>query len=164
MKTLKSRFTSLWLCLARQQRISCWGTIAVSFRRCDWLFPPSAREVPPGNRSNHKSTRERVDSKGLYGRWRLHLMGSWWVWIIMYATNCIILMDFSFCLLYRQVHCAITLWKITVDINYGYKLRLRIILLTSITNYLRRWMHTCQTSSEPLHYRPCHGFRRHLDE
>jgi len=49
----------------------------VSFRRCDWLFPPSAREVSPGNRSNYKSTRERVDSKGLYGRWRLHLMGSW---------------------------------------------------------------------------------------
>ena len=39
--------------------------------------------------------------------------------IIMYATNCIILMDFSFCLLYRQVHCAVTLCKITVDINSG---------------------------------------------
>ena len=49
----------------------------MSFRRCDWLFPPSAREFSPGNRSNYKSTRERVDSKGLYGRWRLHLMGSW---------------------------------------------------------------------------------------
>ena len=49
----------------------------MSFRRCDWLFPPSARQVSPGNRSNYKSTRERVDSKGLYGRWRLHLMGSW---------------------------------------------------------------------------------------
>ena len=49
----------------------------MSFRRCDWRFPPSAREVSPGNRSNYKSTRERVDSKGLYGRWRLHLMGSW---------------------------------------------------------------------------------------
>ena len=48
----------------------------MSFRRCDWLFPPSAREVSAGNRSNYKSTRERVDSKGLYGRWRLHLMGS----------------------------------------------------------------------------------------
>ena len=32
-----------------------------------WLFPLSAREVSPGNRSNYKSTRERVDSKGLYG-------------------------------------------------------------------------------------------------
>ena len=48
----------------------------MSFRGCDWLFPPSAREVSPGNRSNYKSTRQRVDSKGLYGRWRLHLMGS----------------------------------------------------------------------------------------
>ena len=37
----------------------------------------SAREVSPGNRSNYKSTRERVGSKGLCGRWRLHLMGSW---------------------------------------------------------------------------------------
>ena len=49
----------------------------MSFSRCDWLFPPSAREVSPGNCSNYKSTRERVDSKGLYGRWRLHLIGSW---------------------------------------------------------------------------------------
>ena len=48
----------------------------MSLRRCDWLFPPSAREVSPGNRSNYKSTRERVGSKGFYGRWRLHLMGS----------------------------------------------------------------------------------------
>ena len=48
----------------------------MSFRRCDWLFPPSAREISPGNRSNYKSTRERVGSKGLYGRRRLHLMGS----------------------------------------------------------------------------------------
>ena len=36
----------------------------------------------------------------------------------MYATNFII-MDFSFCLLYRQVRCAIALCKITVDINSG---------------------------------------------
>ena len=63
-----------------------WSTIAVSFRRCDWLFPPSAREVSPGNRSNYKSTRERVDSKGLYGRWRLHLMGSW-VYLLVLETK-----------------------------------------------------------------------------
>ena len=35
--------------------------LALSFGRCDWLFPLSAREVSPGNRSNYKSTRERVD-------------------------------------------------------------------------------------------------------
>ena len=35
-----------------------------------------AREVSPGNRSNYKSTRESVDSKGLYGRRRLHLISS----------------------------------------------------------------------------------------
>ena len=78
MKILKSRFTSLWFCLACQHRISCcfvkYNSSVIS--RYDWLFLPSAREVSPGNRSNYKSTRERVDSKGLYGRWRLHLMGS----------------------------------------------------------------------------------------
>ena len=60
---------------------TCRGTSSViqllwPFRRCDWLFPPSAREVSSGNLSNYKSTRERVHSKGLYGGWRLHLMGS----------------------------------------------------------------------------------------
>ena len=70
-----------------------WSTIAASFRRCDWLFPPSAREVSPGNRSNYKSTRERVDSKGLYGRWRLHLMGSCsdWLSLSLCALKMIIL-------------------------------------------------------------------------
>ena len=76
MKTLKSSFTSLCLCLDCQHRISCF-LMKYNSSGCDWLFPPSAREVSPGNRSNYKSTRERVDSKGLYGRWRLHLMGSW---------------------------------------------------------------------------------------
>ena len=42
-----------------------------------WLFPLSARETSPGSRSIYKSTRERVDSNGLYGRCRLHLMTSW---------------------------------------------------------------------------------------
>ena len=41
------------------------------------LFPLLARETSSGNRSIYKSTRERVDSKGLCGRRRLHLMGSW---------------------------------------------------------------------------------------
>ena len=45
-----------------------------------WLFFLSARETSSGNRSMYKSTRDRVDSKGLYGRRRLHLMGSWTVW------------------------------------------------------------------------------------
>ena len=48
----------------------------LSFLYFHWLFPLSARETSPGNRSIYKSTRERVDSKGLYGRCRLHLMGS----------------------------------------------------------------------------------------
>ena len=49
----------------------------LSFLYIHWLFPLSARETSPGNRSIYKSTREGVDSKGLYGRCRLHLMGSW---------------------------------------------------------------------------------------
>ena len=58
-----------------------------------WLFPLSAREISPMNLSIYKSTRERVDSKSLHGRWRLHLMGScsyvipneassWVIWLI----------------------------------------------------------------------------------
>ena len=58
-----------------------WSTTALSFRRCDWLFSSYAREVSSGNRSNYKSTRERVECKGLYGRWRLHLIGSW-LWVV----------------------------------------------------------------------------------
>ena len=64
MKTLKSRFTSLsYDCVwpVNTEFPAVWWTIiAVSFRRCDWLFPPSAREVFPGNRSNYKSNRERL--------------------------------------------------------------------------------------------------------
>ena len=48
----------------------------LSFLYFHWLFPLLARETSPGNRSIYKSTRERVDSKGLYARWRLHLI-SW---------------------------------------------------------------------------------------
>ena len=49
----------------------------LSFLYFHWLFPLLARETSSVNRSIYKSTRERVDSKGLGGRWRLHLMGSW---------------------------------------------------------------------------------------
>ena len=48
----------------------------LSFLHFHWLFPLLARETSPGNHSIYKSTRERVDSKGLCERWRLHLMGS----------------------------------------------------------------------------------------
>ena len=49
----------------------------LSFLYFYWLFPLSARETSSGNSSIYKSTRERVDYKGLCGRWRLHVMGSW---------------------------------------------------------------------------------------
>ena len=55
-----------------------WSTTALSFCHCDWLLPLSAHKVSSENRSNYNSTRERVDFKGLYGKWRLHLMGSWY--------------------------------------------------------------------------------------
>ena len=50
----------------------------LSFLYFCWLFPLSARVTSPVNRSIYNSTRERVDSKGLCGRCRLHLMGSWY--------------------------------------------------------------------------------------
>ena len=48
-------------------------TILPSFLYFHWLFPLSARETSPRNRSIYKSTRERVDSEGL--KRRLHLIG-----------------------------------------------------------------------------------------
>ena len=58
----------------------------LSFLYIHWLFPLSACETSPGNLSIYKSTRERVDSKGLYGRCRLHLMGPWH-WAISYSVK-----------------------------------------------------------------------------
>ena len=63
----------------------------LSFLYFHWLFPLLARETSSGNRSIYKSTREMVDSKGLCARWRLHLMGSWFVsiWIkYMFTAVC----------------------------------------------------------------------------
>ena len=37
----------------------------MSFRRWDWLFPPSACQVSPGNRSNYKSSRGKGWLQGL---------------------------------------------------------------------------------------------------
>ena len=47
----------------------------LAFLYFDWLFPLLARETSSGNRSTYTST--QVDSKGLCGRGRLHLTGSW---------------------------------------------------------------------------------------
>ena len=43
----------------------------LSFLYFHWLFPLLACETSSGSRSIYKPTRERVDSKGLCGRWRL---------------------------------------------------------------------------------------------
>ena len=71
-----SRFINrtIYFCNALESdECACW---LLSFLYFHWLFPLSARETSPGNRSIYKSTRKRVDSKGLYGRCRLHLVGS----------------------------------------------------------------------------------------
>ena len=78
MKTLKSRFTSLWLFRLSTPNFLLFDEVQLysSVISSLWFaLPPSGREVSSGNRSNYKSTRERVDSEGLYGRWTLHLMG-----------------------------------------------------------------------------------------
>ena len=49
----------------------------LSFLYFHWLFPLLASKISSGSRSIYKSNRERIDSKGLYGKWRFHLMGSW---------------------------------------------------------------------------------------
>ena len=62
-----------WMCLLP----AVWSkAILLSFLYFHWLFPLLACETSSGNCSIYKSTRERVDSNGLYGKWRLHLMGS----------------------------------------------------------------------------------------
>ena len=41
-----------------------------------WLSPLPTRETSSGNRIICISTRERVDAKGLYERWKVNMMGS----------------------------------------------------------------------------------------
>ena len=52
-----------------------WRTIPPSLHHCDWLFPLLALKTSSGTGSTYKSTWGRVDSKGLYGRWRLRVIG-----------------------------------------------------------------------------------------
>ena len=74
---LPSRFINrtIFFCYALESHECACGLL--SFLYFHWLFPLSARETSSGNNSIYKSTRERDDSKGLCGRWRLHLMGSY---------------------------------------------------------------------------------------
>ena len=60
----------------------------LSFLYFHWLFPLLAHETSSGNCSIYKSTRERVDSNGLYERWRLHLMGSCFYQMSLLVINC----------------------------------------------------------------------------
>ena len=69
-----------------------WRTIAPSLHHCDWLFPLLALKTSSGTGSTYKSTWGRVDSKGLYGTWRLQ------VWVFS-EFLCPILYDFFFDLL-----------------------------------------------------------------
>ena len=52
-------------------------TILLSFLYSHCLFPLSALETSSGNRSIYESIRKSIKSKRLYGRWKLHMMGSW---------------------------------------------------------------------------------------
>ena len=52
----------------------------------DGVFPLLACETSSGNCSIYKSTRERVHSNGLYGRWRLHMR--WRLLISAYKECC----------------------------------------------------------------------------
>ena len=72
-----SRFINRTIFFCYALELHEYACCLLSFLYFHWLFPPSARESSSGNSSIYKSTRERVDSKGLCGRWRLHLMGSW---------------------------------------------------------------------------------------
>lgn len=79
-------FCNAWIAWMRLLPAVWSKTILLSFLYFHWLFPLLARETSSGNCSIYKSTRERVDSSGLYGRWRLHLMGSW-VYLIGILVN-----------------------------------------------------------------------------
>jgi len=70
-------FCNAWIAWMRLLPAVWSNTILLSFLYFHWLFPLLARKTSSGNYSIYKSTRERVDSNGSYGRWRLHLMGSW---------------------------------------------------------------------------------------
>ena len=69
-------FCNAWIAWMRLLPAVGSKKILLSFLHFHWLFSLLARETYSGNCSIYKSTRERVDSNGLYGRWRLHLMGS----------------------------------------------------------------------------------------
>ena len=62
-------------------------TILLSFLYSHCLFPLSALETSSGNRSIYESICKKVNSKGLYGRWELHIMGSWLItFFFIYRT------------------------------------------------------------------------------
>ena len=69
-------FCNAWIAWMRLLPAVWSKTILLSFLYFHWLFPLLAREISSGNCSIYKSTRKRVDSNGLYKRWRLHLIGS----------------------------------------------------------------------------------------
>ena len=58
-----------------------WRTIAPSLHHCDWLFPLLALKTSSGTGSTYTSTWGRVDSKGLYGRWRLQVSVFFWIFV-----------------------------------------------------------------------------------
>ena len=89
-------FCNAWIAWMRLLP-AVWSKTILSFLYFHCLFPLLARETSSGNCSIYKSTREMVDSNGLYGRWRLHLMGScpsWfyfgpkWLSVAIFSQSC----------------------------------------------------------------------------
>ena len=66
-KTIRSRISQEPISMNALAACVWSKTILLSFLYFHWLFPLLARETSSGNCSIYKSTRERVDSKGLYG-------------------------------------------------------------------------------------------------
>ena len=61
-------FCNSWIAWMRLLPAVWTKTILLSFLSFHWLFPLLARETSSVNCSIYKSTRERVESNGLYGR------------------------------------------------------------------------------------------------
>ena len=72
-------FCNAWIAWMRLLPAVWSKTILLSFLYFHWLFPPQETVLF----GKGLTTLERVDSNGMYGRWRLHLMGSWFLWLVM---------------------------------------------------------------------------------
>ena len=106
-------FCNAWIAWMRSLPSARSKTILLSFLYFHWFFPLLARETSWGNCSIYKSTRERVDSNGFYGRWRLHLMGSCWMILVALLFICLLIHRSSI----RQSLFSVNLRQFWNDLN-----------------------------------------------